>query len=198
MKEIVIASKNKGKIAEIEKYFATLPVKVISLAEFPEVDEPIEDGDTFEKNSLIKASYYALRTGKACLADDSGLEVDALNYAPGVYSARFAGEHATDAENNQKLLVSLENISQNKRQARFRCALTFLDTDGTVITCDGSCEGQIAFALSGDGGFGYDPLFYLPELNKSMAQLSMEEKNKISHRGKALKKMAEKLAGYLR
>lgn len=198
MKEIVIASKNKGKIAEIEKYFATLPVKVISLAEFPEVDEPIEDGDTFEKNSLIKASYYALRTGKACLADDSGLEVDALNYAPGVYSARFAGEHATDAENNQKLLVSLENISQNKRQARFRCALTFLDTDGTVITCDGSCEGEIAFALSGDGGFGYDPLFYLPELNKSMAQLSMEEKNKISHRGKALKKMAEKLAGYLR
>lgn len=198
MKEIVIASKNKGKIAEIEKYFATLSVKVISLAEFPEVDEPIEDGDTFEKNSLIKASYYALHTGKACLADDSGLEVDALNYAPGVYSARFAGEHATDAENNQKLLVSLENISKNKRQARFRCALTFLDTDGTVITCDGSCEGEIAFAPSGYGGFGYDPLFYLPELNKSMAQLSMEEKNKISHRGKALKKMAEKLAGYLR
>lgn len=198
MKEIVIASKNKGKIAEIEKYFATLSVKVISLAEFPEVDEPIEDGDTFEKNSFIKASYYALHTGKACLADDSGLEVDALNYAPGVYSARFAGEHATDAENNQKLLVSLENISKNKRQARFRCALTFLDTDGTVITCDGSCEGEIAFAPSGYGGFGYDPLFYLPELNKSMAQLSMEEKNKISHRGKALKKMAEKLAGYLR
>ena len=198
MKEIVIASKNKGKIAEIKEYFSKLPVKVLSLADFPDVVEPIEDGDTFEKNSLIKARYYASHTGRACLADDSGLEVDALNYAPGVYSARFAGEHASDAENNQKLLVSLKNIMQGERQARFRCALTFLDTEGTIITCDGSCEGEIALMPSGDGGFGYDPLFYISALNKSMAQLSMEEKNKISHRGKALKKMAENLAGYLK
>ena len=196
MKEIVIASKNKGKIAEIEKYFADLPVKVISLAAFPDVEDAVEDGDTFEANSLIKARFYAMRTGKACLADDSGLEVAALGYAPGVYSARFAGEDATDAANNHKLLTLLKEFPEDKRAARFRCALTFLDTDGTVLACDGSCEGQIAFAPSGNGGFGYDPLFYLPHWEKTMAELSVEEKNKISHRGKALKKMAEKLAGY--
>lgn len=198
MKEIVIASKNKGKIAEIMAAFENLEVKVISLDAFDGVPDAVEDGATFAENALIKARFYANITGKACLADDSGLEVDALGGAPGVYSARYAGEAATDAANNAKLLAELREVNGQGSHARFCCALAFVDLNGQAITCDGFCEGKILEAPSGRGGFGYDPLFYIEELAASMGQIALEEKNKISHRGVALKMMAEKLAGYLR
>lgn len=198
MKEIVIASKNQGKVKEICKVFEALPVKVISLSAFGDVPDAVEDGATFMENALIKARFYAKATGKACLADDSGLEVDALRGAPGVYSARYAGEHAEDAQNNEKLLRELKRVQSEGSKARFRCALAFIDENGTTLTCEGCCEGTILAAPRGNGGFGYDPLFYLSVQNKSMAELRMDEKNKISHRGIALREMAEKLAGYLK
>lgn len=198
MKEIVIASKNKGKITEIMAAFQGIEVKVISLNDFAGIPDAVEDGATFAENALIKAKFYANLTGKACLADDSGLEVDALDGAPGVYSARYAGETATDAQNNAKLLEELRKVNGQGSRARFCCTLAFVDLNGQVITCDGFCEGKIVAEPAGNGGFGYDPLFYIEELAASMGQITLEEKNKISHRGAALKAMAEKLAGYLR
>lgn len=198
MKEIVIATKNKGKLAEIAAAFSSIPVRLISLEAFAGVPDAVEDGSTFAENALIKARFYAGITGKACLADDSGLEVDALGGAPGVYSARYAGEHATDAANNEKLLYELAVIGRSRSKARFRCALAFVDTDEREIICDGCCEGHILEALCGTGGFGYDPLFYVEALGKSMGQITMEEKNEVSHRGAALRRMAEELAGRLK
>lgn len=198
MKEIVIASKNKGKIKEIQAAFEHIGVNVISLAEFPDIPDAVEDGKTFEENALIKANFYARLTGKACLADDSGLEVDALQGEPGVYSARYSGETATDAENNAKLIAELQKVNGIGSNARFRCVLAFVDTNGENILCNGSCEGSILEEERGHGGFGYDPLFYIKELKKSMAEITIEEKNQISHRGVALKVMAEKLTEYLK
>ena len=198
MKELVIASKNKGKIKEIQAAFQNIGVKVISLAEFQEIPDAVEDGKTFEENALIKAHFYSKLTGKACLADDSGLEVDALNGAPGVYSARYAGEAATDADNNSKLITELQKVNGIGSTARFRCVLAFVDMNGQNILCNGSCEGSILEKERGNGGFGYDPLFYIEELKKTMAEITVEEKNQISHRGAALRVMAEKLAEYLK
>lgn len=198
MKEIVIATQNKGKIAEIALALADLPVKVLALSDFGPISEPIEDGMTFSENALLKARYYAKATGKACLADDSGLEVDVLQGAPGIYSARFAGEHANDHENNQKLLAELVQVEESKRTARFRCVLAFVDQDGKEITADGICSGMIGREMQGEGGFGYDCLFYIPELGKTMAEISKTEKNTISHRGEALRNMASQLGGYLK
>lgn len=198
MKEIVIATQNKGKVAEIALALANLPVKVLSLSDFKAIPEAVEDGVSFEENAVLKARHYAKHTGKACLADDSGLEVDALQGAPGIYSARFAGETATDEDNNEKLLAELEGIESGKRMARFRCVLAFVDSNETVLTTDGVCSGIIGTKPQGTGGFGYDCLFYVPELNKTMAEISKEEKNAISHRGQALKSMASKLGGYLK
>lgn len=198
MKEIVIASKNAGKVAEIKAAFADLPVSVVSLADLGVVPDAVEDGATFLDNALIKARFYAKLTGKACLADDSGLEVDALGGAPGVRSARYAGESATDAENNAKLLRALAQVARGRRCARFRCALAFVDAGGEALTADGCCEGEILAAPAGDGGFGYDPLFHIKALDRSMGQITREEKNQISHRGAALREMAGKLAGYLK
>lgn len=197
MKEIVIATKNKGKVAEIEKAFAGLKVKLLSLADFADAPDAVEDGDTFMENALIKARFYSAFTGKPCLADDSGLEVDDLKGAPGVYSARYAGENASDAENNAFLISELKRVHSKKSRARFRCVLYFVDEHYSV-SCDGCCEGIILSEPIGGGGFGYDPLFFLPEFKKSMAELTIEEKNKISHRGKALEKMAERLERYLK
>ncbi|MDF2566091.1 MAG: Nucleoside-triphosphatase rdgB [Massilibacillus sp.] len=198
MKELVIASKNKGKIKEIQAAFQNIGVKVISLSEFEEIPDAVEDGKTFEENALIKAHFYSNLTGKACLADDSGLEVDALNGEPGVYSARYAGEDATDANNNSKLIKELQKVKAIGSKARFRCVLAFVDMNGENILCNGSCEGIILEKERGNGGFGYDPLFYIEELKKSMAEITVEEKNQISHRGAALRVMAEKLAEYLK
>ena len=198
MKELVIASKNKGKIKEIQAVFQNVGVKVISLAEFEGIADAVEDGKTFEENALIKAHFYSKLTGKACLADDSGLEVDALHGAPGVYSARYAGEAATDADNNSKLIAELQKVNGIGSAARFRCVLAFVDMNGENILCNGSCEGSILEEERGNGGFGYDPLFYIEELKKSMAEITIEEKNQISHRGAALRVMAERLAEYLK
>jgi len=198
MKELVIASKNKGKIKEIQAAFQNIGVKVISLAEFEEIPDAVEDGKTFEENALIKAHFYSKLTGRACLADDSGLEVDALHGEPGVYSARYAGETATDFKNNAKLISELQKINGIGSTARFRCVLAFVDMNGESILCNGSCEGIILEKERGNGGFGYDPLFYIEEFKKSMAEITIEEKNQISHRGAALRVMAEKLAEYLK
>lgn len=195
MKEIVIASYNKGKVAEFKKALAHLPVTVLSLADFDRIPEAVETGSTFAENAVLKARHYQEYTKKACLADDSGLAVAALNGAPGVLSARYAGEQASDTQNNEKLLAAMQRITD--RQARFCCVLAFLDTDDTLLTTEGYCEGILLQAPRGTGGFGYDPLFFIPALNKSMAEISLEKKNKISHRGMAVRHMVDKMAGYM-
>lgn len=201
IQEIIVATQNAGKVKEISQAMKHLPIKVLSLADFGTFPEPIEDGGTFEENSLLKARYYAALTGKPCLADDSGLEVDCLGKAPGVYSARYAGEHATDEENNHKLLLALAAMPEAKRTGRFRCVLSLVesgDLQGVVLTTEGVCEGEILQQPRGDNGFGYDPLFFMPKLNKTLAEVTVEEKNQISHRGQALGKLAGKLQEYLK
>ena len=198
MKEVVVATGNKGKVAEIELALAKLPIKVLSLSDFGPIPEAVEDGESFMDNAILKARHYAKYTGKACLADDSGLEVDVLQGAPGIYSARYAGEVSNDAANNQKLLTELANVEREKRTAKFRCVLAFVDADGTIVTTDGACPGVIGTEKRGTGGFGYDSLFFVPELGKTMAELSKDEKNAMSHRGRALEKMVIELGGYLR
>ena len=192
MKKIVIASKNLDKVKEMRLILKNLPLEILSLADFKDLPDAIEDGLTFEDNALIKAKFFRKLTGLACLADDSGLEVDALNGLPGVYSARFAGYHADDTSNNQKLLDELEKIGVKESQAAYRCALAFVDIDGTELLTTGKIDGKIKTVAQGNGGFGYDPYFYIDDL-KTMAQLSLDEKNKISHRGAALCKIILKL-----
>lgn len=196
MKKIVIASKNLDKIKEMRLVLKDLPVEILSLSDFAEMPDAIEDGATFEENALIKAKFFAELTGLACLADDSGLEVDALNGLPGVYSARFAGYHADDETNNQTLLNELAKVGVNESAAAYRCALAFVDTDGTKILTSGKISGTIKTVAKGTGGFGYDPYFYI-DANRTMAEISPAEKNQISHRGAALKEMMIKLTGKL-
>ena len=196
MKKIVIASKNLDKVKEMRLVLKNLPAEILSLADFAEMPDAIEDGATFEENALIKAKFFAERTGLACLADDSGLEVDALNGLTGVYSARFAGYHADDETNNQTLLNELDKVGVNESAAAYRCALAFVDTDGTEILTSGKIAGTIKNVAKGTGGFGYDPYFYI-DANRTMAEISPAEKNQISHRGAALKEMMIKLTGKL-
>ena len=192
MKKIVLASKNLVKVKEMRLVLKNLPLEILSLADFEKMPDAVEDGATFEENALIKAKFFREQTGLACLADDSGLEVDALNGLPGVYSARFAGYHADDATNNQKLLDELKKIGVEESLADYRCALAFIDIDGAEILTEGKIFGKIKTVARGTGGFGYDPYFYIDD-KKTMAQLSVDEKNLISHRGAALKEMALKL-----
>lgn len=196
MREIVVATGNRGKVAEIAAALAAQPVKVLALTELGDIPEAVESGDTFEANAVLKATHYSLYTGKPCLADDSGLEVDALGGAPGVYSARYAGENASDAANNHKLLTELAPVPEEEWTARFRCVLAYVDPDGTLLSAQGTCEGIILREPRGQGGFGYDPLFYVPALGKTLAELALAEKNAVSHRGQALRNMATKLARY--
>ena len=196
MKKIVIATKNQGKLREMTEAFANLPVKILSLADFGELPDAVEDGDTFAENARIKANFFMAKTGCACIADDSGLEVDALGGLPGVYSARFAGFHADDETNNQKLLDELERVGAKESKADYRCALAFVDTDGTILESEGACYGIIKKTAKGQGGFGYDPYFYIND-SKTMAELTLEEKNKISHRGAALRQMVTLLSKLL-
>ena len=192
MKKIVLASKNSDKLKEMRRVLKNLPLEILSLADFADMPDAIEDGTTFEANALIKARFFRKHTGLACLADDSGLEVDALNGLPGVYSARFAGYHANDSTNNQKLLDELKKIGVTESEAAYRCALAFVDIDGTEIVTHGKIAGTIKTVARGNGGFGYDPYFYL-DAEKTMAQLSVDEKNLISHRGAALREMVSEL-----
>ena len=193
--KIVIATKNQGKVREMINAFQGLPVELVSLADLAErFQEPVEDGDTFAANSLLKAGYYQKQTGMACLADDSGLEVEALGGAPGVYSARFAGENASDADNNAKLQQELKKLGRESSPAAYQCALTFMDADGRVMTAKGFCRGEIRLQARGENGFGYDPYFYVGDV--TMAEMSLAEKQAISHRGAALREMAVLLQDY--
>ena len=198
MLKFVLASRNKKKIRELETFLAGIPSDkvILSLDDIGYHGEIVEDGKTFAENSLIKASVPA-KLGYIGVADDSGLEVDALNGAPGVYSARYSGEGATDEKNNAKLLSELEDVPDDKRTARFRTVVTCAFPDGTYFQVDGSCEGRILRAPEGSGGFGYDPLFWYAPFEKTFASLTPEEKNAVSHRGKAMRKFAEELPGEL-
>ena len=196
MKKIVVATKNPGKIREMTTAFRELPVELVALASFGSLPDAVEDGATFAANAEIKARFYMQATGVACLADDSGLEVEALGGAPGVYSARFAGYHADDAANNAKLLDELTRVGRAQSAAAYRCVLAFVDTTGRSLLASGSCQVTVKKEPRGVGGFGYDPYFYIEE-NKTMAELTLQEKDKISHRGNALREMAKLLNVYL-
>lgn len=189
MQKLVLASGNKGKLNEFNILLAPLNIVVQPLTDYPDMPETIEDGTTFSENAIKKAREAAAYTGLPALADDSGLEVDYLKGQPGVYSARFAGEPKDDAANNCKLLALMKGVPWEQRTARFRCVIAICTPEGTVDTSNGTCEGYILENEKGSGGFGYDPLFYVPEFNKTFAELEMTEKNKISHRGRALQGM---------
>jgi XTP/dITP diphosphohydrolase len=190
MLKIVIATKNKGKIKEIKSLFSGFPVEVLNLTDFENIREVEETGKTFRENAELKATSYARQTNCWALADDSGLEVSALDNAPGIYSARYAGNDATDVDNNNKLLAALKSTEKNRRQARFVCALVISDEKGVIknIT-EGVCSGQIALKPRGDNGFGYDPLFIPDNFENTFGELSDKIKKKISHRAKALQKL---------
>lgn len=187
--EIVVASKNQGKIREIRQIYADLPLMILAPADLPEV---IEDGKTFSENARKKAREIARHMGKWALADDSGLEVDALAGAPGIYSARWSG--AGDEANNDKLLRELSGVPAAARTARYRAVVVIASADGTIVAeAAGACEGLIGFERKGTGGFGYDPLFVVPELGRTMAELPSEVKHSISHRGEALRRLRDPL-----
>ncbi|MDX8387712.1 MAG: RdgB/HAM1 family non-canonical purine NTP pyrophosphatase [Ghiorsea sp.] len=186
IQQLVIASNNKKKRSEIENILKTLGIEVVAAENTVFVDV-VEDGDTFAANAKKKADAFMLANQLPALADDSGLCVSALNDAPGVYSARFAGESATDDDNNKKLLADLSGL--NERSAHFMCSLHLSALDGSYITAEGRVEGLIIDQETGDTGFGYDPLFFSPELNKTFAQSHQEEKAAVSHRGRALRKL---------
>jgi len=187
--ELVIASKNQGKIREIRQIYADLPVTVVEVADLPDV---VEDGRSFSENARKKAVEIARHTGKWALADDSGLEVDALRGAPGIHSARWSGKG--DEGNNEKLLVELREVPAPARTARYRAVVVIAAPDGRVVAeADGVCDGLIGFERRGTGGFGYDPYFVVPQFGKTMAELTPETKNSISHRGQALRRLREPL-----
>ncbi|WP_019908874.1 XTP/dITP diphosphatase [Paenibacillus sp. HW567] len=199
---LIVATKNKGKVREFQHAFAPLGLEVKSMFDYPELPDVVEDGDTFAANALKKSKAVGDALGLPVLADDSGLCVDALDGRPGVYSARYAGEDADDKENNLKLLSELEKLKQGEdtdqpllSTARFVCVLSLYDpATGKELAAEGTVEGWITSEQAGGGGFGYDPLFYLPEFRQTMAELTLEEKQAISHRGMALRLLTEKLA----
>lgn len=190
---VVVATRNRGKLEEFTQLLAKFPCEVVSMAEAGVTGDIDENGSTFEENAVIKAKSVWKITGGLVLADDSGLEVDMLDGAPGVYSARYAGEGATDADRNNKLLGALSGIPESKRTARFVCAIAAVFPDGGSLVVRDTCEGFIALKPEGGNGFGYDPLFYVPEYGRTVAQMDAGLKNSISHRGKAMRRLAEKL-----
>lgn len=199
MKKIVLATKNPGKVRELRAALAHLPVEVVSLADFGELPDAVENGRTFGENARIKACFYREKTGCDCLADDSGLEVEVLLGAPGVHSARFAGFHADDVTNNAKLREELRAHGVTCSPADYRCVLSFAGLDGTEYETEGCCEGKVALEPKGENGFGYDPYFYTADYpGRTMAELTIEEKDCISHRGRALRAMVRKLEEYLK
>jgi XTP/dITP diphosphohydrolase len=189
--EIVLATRNKKKIEEIRRITAGLSITIRSLADFPECPETVEDRDTFEGNATKKAVEICRCTGRVALADDSGLAVDALGGAPGVYSARYAGEGANDVLNNEKLLSELQGVPSDKRTARFVCCMALAFPDGAVSTFLGEAEGSITLKPKGKTGFGYDPVFLPRGFNRTFAEMAGEEKDRLSHRGKAIEKLAQ-------
>jgi XTP/dITP diphosphohydrolase len=189
MKEVIIATKNPGKAREFEHIFSSREITVLTLLDFPEIPEVDETGTTFEENAALKAEAVSKALGKMVIGDDSGLIVDALEGRPGIYSARYAGEPKNDERNTDKVLSELEGTPEEKRSARFYCALAVAVPGQETIKVSGTCEGCILEERRGSNGFGYDPVFYVPEKGLAMAELSSDEKNQISHRANALKKL---------
>ena len=199
MIDLLAATTNAGKFAEVSAFLSSLPLRIISLQSLVNPPAVVEDGQTFEENALKKARALAGFSGLPTLADDSGLEVDALNGAPGIYSARYAGVDADDDRNNEKLLRNMAGIPEHRRTARFTCALALCvpGTGGDGWVVRESCEGRIAFGLTGSQGFGYDPLFYYPPFGKTFGEIPREKKATVSHRGKALRRLAGELPSLL-
>ena len=196
MFKLVLASRNKGKLKELKNLLDGRGYEVVSLDSIEGLPETKETGTTFEENAVLKAREAARLTGEVCLADDSGLEVDYLHGAPGVYSSRFAGPDKNDEANTAKLLGLLEGVPQEKRSARFKCVVAVASSEGYVETAEGTCEGRIGMEPKGSQGFGYDPVFIVDGGNRTMAELSFEEKNRISHRAKAFSKVVPILADF--
>ena len=197
MKRIIFATGNPGKMKEIRMILADLPLPVVSMKEAGVEARIVEDGNSFEENAVIKARTVMELTGEPAMADDSGLEIDWLGGAPGIYSARYMGEDTSYEIKNRALLEKLEGVPEEKRTARFVCSIACTFPDGRIFTSRGTMEGVIAHDIKGANGFGYDPIFYLPELKCTSAEISPEQKNELSHRGKALRRMKEQLAKIL-
>jgi XTP/dITP diphosphohydrolase len=189
MKELLVATGNKGKLQELEHLLAGIVEKIFSLADFPDLPPVVEDGKTFTENAVKKARQAAVATGLPVIADDSGLVVDALGGLPGVHSARFAGEGANDGANNTKLLAELAGVPAERRTAAFLCVIACCLPDGSCQTFTGELAGSILEQPQGSGGFGYDPLFLVPDFGKTFAELPLAAKNQISHRGRAFGKV---------
>lgn len=197
MSKVIIASNNQHKISEIKSIIGEYFDEILSLKDAGISIEVEENGKTFEENAYIKANEIQKITGEIVLADDSGLEVYYLNGAPGVFSARYAGEHGNDKKNNERLLKELEGVPSEKRGARFVCSMVFLTPEGLRINAGGFVEGMIGYKEKGDNGFGYDPLFVIPSMSKTFAELHSDEKNMISHRKRALEDLKSKLKSQL-
>lgn len=193
MNRIIFATTNDGKMKEIKAILSELNVDVVSLKEAGIHINIVEDGETFEENAIIKAKTIMEITGEIVLADDSGLEVDAMDKAPGIYSARFLGENTSYDIKNQYILDKLKDVKQEDRSARFVCVIACAMPNGEILTKRATIEGYIGYKITGSNGFGYDPIFWVPEFHNTLAQLSLEQKNRISHRGKALIEMREEL-----
>lgn len=195
MKTLVLATRNAGKLIEMRRLLEPSGITVLGLTDIPGLPAIVEDGETFADNARKKAETIAGLTGQACLADDSGLLVTALDGRPGVHSARYAGTEANDADNNRKLLADLAAVPADRRQAAFQCVMALCLPGKATRLFAGRVEGLILFSPRGEGGFGYDPLFYLPDQGCTMAQLPLDAKNRISHRGQALRQVLSELAG---
>ena len=198
MPKLLLATKNAAKVREYLLPLQGIPYDIVTLSDVG-IDVVVrETGETMEENASIKAKAYALASDLTALADDSGLEVDALGGEPGALSARYAGEGVSDRQRLDFLLSKLSHVPWEQRAARFRCVIAIATPKGAVELCQGECHGIIAFEPKGEGGFGYDPIFFLPELGKTMAELTIEEKNEISHRGKAARRARQILERYIR
>lgn len=196
-KTIIIATRNQGKAKEFKRMFNDYGYKVKTLLDYPEIEDVPETGETFAENAFQKADAISKELNTIVLADDSGLEVDALGGKPGIYSARFAGEHGNDEKNNQKLIDELQEVPVEDRSANFHCSLVMVGPNREPLFVEGKAFGQILDQGRGENGFGYDPLFYIPELDKTMGELTSEEKNEVSHRAHAIEKLEKHLDDWL-
>ncbi len=195
--DIVLSTGNVNKLNEIRGMFLKTGINIVPLKNFPGCPEVVEDGVSFNENALKKARVISKHTGLVTIADDSGIEVDFLNGNPGIFSARFAGENATDRMNNEKLLSKLANVPHDNRQAQFRCVIAIVSPDGREQTVEGVCRGYIAEKERGENGFGYDPLFIYPETGLTFGEMDPAYKNRISHRARAVEKLKLALSGFL-
>lgn len=193
MKTVIIATKNKGKAKEFSSLFADYGMDVKTLIDYPALADVEETGETFEENAILKAKTISNETGQLVIADDSGLSIDALGGRPGVYSARYAGADKDDEANIQKVLAELQGLPMEKRTARFHCVLAIARPGKETVTVSGTCEGKITMMKKGENGFGYDPIFWLEDFERTMAELQPEEKNSVSHRGVAMRKLGRML-----